>query len=119
MKVPPLTEGKSIYKSQKRSFCWGGVIDLYHKNVIKVVNNPPIPDFKSPETWRWVHRTIRRHAQGKMDARPSLLPPPVEEDVVRALAGDRPSRKRVKVQKSRFHKRLRDIAQWDLDYAAR
>jgi len=44
-----------------------------------------------------------------MSARPTLIPPPDEEDVLRALAGDRSARVRVKQQKSRLKKRLREI----------
>ena len=63
--------------------------------------------------------TTARTRRVSMPARPNLLLPPHKEDVLLALAGDLPARKRVKVQKCRFKKRNREIAQWDIDDAAR
>jgi len=54
-----------------------------------------------------------------MLARPYLLAPPHKEDVLLALAGDVPARKRVTVQKCRVKKRNREIAQWDIDDGGR
>jgi len=48
-----------------------------------------------------------------MSDRPNPIPPPKEADVVLALAGDRRARLRVKVQKSRLKKRLREMDQYD------
>ena len=54
-----------------------------------------------------------------MSARPTLIPPPSEEDVLRALAKDPAAGVRARQQNSRRQKRLREIDAWDADEEAR
>ena len=48
-----------------------------------------------------------------MSKRPALLRGPNEEDVLRALVGDRLARRRTEQQKRRVKKRMREINEFD------
>ena len=71
------------------------------------------------EFWKIIHQVRHRPRALRsvgMSKRPTYIPGPSEEDVQRALGGDPTARERVKRQKTRVKKRLREIDEYDRLY---